>query len=237
MAIVKNASTRTADPYRDSDVIDARAPRVNQAIVAFACLGALISGWWGIASVMGLQLVFGLLLGRRWCLPCLLYFEVIQPRLGEGEVEDSRPPRFANLLGAAFLSGATLFHLAGLHLLGWFLIALVGALAALAAVTGLCVGCSLYKLTARLRGIRPGGVRSIDLVEVGCASSGPLVVQFTHPLCTECQKLESRLMAEGRDIVTVDVSKRRELAHKYNISVVPAAFTVSHDGRVVSRLV
>jgi len=234
---VKNASTRTADPYRDSDVIDARAPRVNQAIVAFACLGALISGWWGIASVMGLQLVFGLLLGRRWCLPCLLYFEVIQPRLGEGEVEDSRPPRFANLLGAAFLSGATLFHLAGLHLLGWFLIALVGALAALAAVTGLCVGCSLYKLTARLRGIRPGGVRSIDLVEVGCASSGPLVVQFTHPLCTECQKLESRLMAEGRDIVTVDVSKRRELAHKYNISVVPAAFTVSHDGRVVSRLV
>ena len=228
---------RTADPYRDSDVIDARAPRVNQAIVAFACLGALISGWWGIASVMGLQLVFGLLLGRRWCLPCLLYFEVIQPRLGEGEVEDSRPPRFANLLGAAFLSGATLFHLAGLHLLGWFLIALVGALAALAAVTGLCVGCSLYKLTARLRGIRPGGVRSIDLVEVGCASSGPLVVQFTHPLCTECQKLESRLMAEGRDIVTVDVSKRRELAHKYNISVVPAAFTVSHDGRVVSRLV
>jgi hypothetical protein len=237
VAIVKNASTRTADPYRDSDVIDARAPRVNQAIVAFACLGALISGWWGIASVMGLQLVFGLLLGRRWCLPCLLYFEVIQPRLGEGEVEDSRPPRFANLLGAAFLSGATLFHLAGLHLLGWFLIALVGALAALAAVTGLCVGCSLYKLTARLRGIRPGGVRSIDLVEVGCASSGPLVVQFTHPLCTECQKLESRLMAEGRDIVTVDVSKRRELAHKYNISVVPAAFTVSHDGRVVSRLV
>ncbi len=233
---MKNASTRTADPYRDSDVIDARAPRVNQAIVAFACLGALISGWWGIASVMGLQLVFGLLLGRRWCLPCLLYFEVIQPRLGEGEVEDSRPPRFANLLGAAFLSGATLFHLAGLHLLGWFLIALVGALAALAAVTGLCVGCSLYKLTARLRGIRPGGVRSIDLVEVGCASSGPLVVQFTHPLCTECQKLESRLMAEGRDIVTVDVSKRRELAHKYNISVVPAAFTVSHDGRVVSRL-
>jgi len=235
VAIVKRA--RTADPYRDSDVIDARAPRVNQAIVAFACLGALISGWWGIASVMGLQLVFGLLLGRRWCLPCLLYFEVIQPRLGEGEVEDSRPPRFANLLGAAFLSGATLFHLAGLHLLGWFLIALVGALAALAAVTGLCVGCSLYKLTARLRGIRPGGVRSIDLVEVGCASSGPLVVQFTHPLCTECQKLESRLMAEGRDIVTVDVSKRRELAHKYNISVVPAAFTVSHDGRVVSRLV
>ena len=234
---MKNASTRTADPYRDSDVINARAPRVNQAIVAFACLGALISGWWGIASVMGLQLVFGLLLGRRWCLPCLLYFEVIQPRLGEGEVEDSRPPRFANLLGAAFLSGATLFHLAGLHLLGWFLIALVGALAALAAVTGLCVGCSLYKLTARLRGIRPGGVRSIDLVEVGCASSGPLVVQFTHPLCTECQKLESRLMAEGRDIVTVDVSKRRELAHKYNISVVPAAFTVSHDGRVVSRLV
>jgi len=166
----------------------------------------------------------------------LLYFEVIQPRLGEGEIEDSRPPRFANLVRATFLSCATLFHLGGLHPLGWFLVALVGALAALAAVTGLCVGCSLYKLTARLRGIRPGGVQSIDLVEVGAASTGSLVVQFTHPLCTECRGLESRLRAEGRDIVTVDVSKRRELAHKYNISVVPAAFTVGHDGSVVSRL-
>jgi len=234
VTIVKRAGT--ADPYRDTDVIDARAPRVNQTVVALACLGALTSGWWGIASVMGAQLILGLLLGRRWCLPCLLYFEVIQPRLGEGEIEDSRPPRFANVLGAAFLSGATLLHLAGLHLLGWSLVAVVGALAALAAATGLCVGCSLYKLNARLRGIRPGGVRSIDLVEVGAASMGPQVVQFTHPLCTECRELESRLRAEGRDIVTVDVSKRRELAHKYNISVVPAAFTVSGDGSVVSRL-
>jgi hypothetical protein len=31
-----------------------------------------------------------------------LYFAVIQPRIGEGRIEDARAPRFANQLGAAF---------------------------------------------------------------------------------------------------------------------------------------
>ena len=46
----------------------------------------------------------GLTLGRRFCLPCLAYFELLQPRFGEGPLEDARPPRFANLVGAIFLA-------------------------------------------------------------------------------------------------------------------------------------
>ncbi|MBA3431226.1 MAG: DUF4395 domain-containing protein, partial [Actinobacteria bacterium] len=216
MRIVENGAGRTADPYADTDVIDERAPRLNQTVVTLVCGVALMSGWWGLASAMGLQLILGLILGRRWCLPCTLYFEVVQPRLGEGRIEDSRPPRFANILGAAFLAVATALHVGGFHALGWLLIGMVAALAALAATTGFCVGCSLYKVSSRLRGIRPGAARKIDLRDVGATSHGPLVVQFTHPLCTECRLVESRLRADGHEIATVDVSKRRELAHKYN---------------------
>ncbi|TME34860.1 MAG: DUF4395 domain-containing protein, partial [Chloroflexi bacterium] len=90
---------RKADPYRDTDVIDARAPRTNQAIVGTLSLLAALTGWWPIFGVLAGQLAIGLVFGRRYCVPCLLYFEVIQPRIGEGPIEDSRPPRFANVVG------------------------------------------------------------------------------------------------------------------------------------------
>src|SRR5207237_860294 len=90
---------RRADPYRDTDVIDARAPRTNQAVVGTLSLLAVLTGWWPILGVLAGQLAIGLVLGRRYCLPCLLYFEVIQPRIGEGPVHDRRPPRVANVVG------------------------------------------------------------------------------------------------------------------------------------------
>lgn len=235
MAIVEK-TRRSADPYTDTDVIDARAPRFNQTVVALVCAAALLTGWWGLGAAMGLQLAIGLVLGRRWCLPCLFYFEVVQPRWGEGEIEDARPPRFANLLGAGVLLVATVFHLVGLHVAGRALTGIVTALAALAAATGLCVGCSFYRLWARARGIRPGATRTIDLAEIGAPATGPVVVQFTHPLCTGCRAVEARLRAEGHDVVTVDVSRRRALAQKYSVTVVPAAFAVDAGGRVVARV-
>ena len=135
-----------AHPYDDTTVIDARAPRTNQAVVALLTLTALATGWWWLASLMGLQLLIGLTLGRRFCLPCLAYFELLQPRLGEGPLEDSRPPRFANLIGASVLLTATLLFLLGADLAGWALVTLVAALASLSAVTGFCTGCWLYRL-------------------------------------------------------------------------------------------
>ena len=133
-----------ADPYRDTTVIDARAPRTNQAVVALMTIAALATGWWVLAALMGLQLLIGLTLGRRFCLPCLAYFELIQPRFGEGPLEDSRPPRFANIIGASVLGTATVLFVAGVSTAGWALVALVAALASLSAVTGFCTGCWLY---------------------------------------------------------------------------------------------
>ena len=147
-------STRLADPYRDTEVIDERAPRVNQAVVGAVSLLAVVTGWWWLYALLALQLALGLTLGRRWCLACVAYFELVQPRLGEGRLEDARPPRFANMVGLVVLSGATVASLAGLDALGTAFGALVAALALLAAATGFCAGCTAYKLGYRLTGRR-----------------------------------------------------------------------------------
>jgi hypothetical protein len=228
---------RTADPWRDTDVIDSRAPRTNQAIIGSLSLVAFLTGWWPILALLAAQLAIGLRFGRRYCLPCLLYFDVLQPRFGEGPIEDSRPPRFANMVGVVFLSAATAAHLAGLAALGWGLGLIVAALALLAASTGLCVGCEMYKIGARLRGIRPGNIVHVDLAELGAErTDGETVVQFTHPLCTDCHTLERELRADGRRVVTVDVSRRPELARKYGVALVPTAVAVGPEGLVTSRI-
>ena len=143
---------RHADPYRDLDVIDSRAPRFNQATIGALSVLAVVTGWWWLLAILAAQLVVGLMLGRRFCLPCLAYFELVQPRFGEGALEDARPPRFANFVGALFLTSATLAYAAGHDLLGPILGGIVAVLALLAAATGFCTGCEAYKLGSLLLG-------------------------------------------------------------------------------------
>src|SRR3954470_4169139 len=143
---------RLADPYRDTAVIDSRAPRFNQATIGTLALVAALLGWGWLAGLLALQLVVALVCGRRFCLPCLAYFELVQPRVGEGPLEDSRPPRAANIVGAVVLSASTLASAAGSEVAGTGLALLVAALALLAAATGFCTGCEAYKLGCRLTG-------------------------------------------------------------------------------------
>jgi thiol-disulfide isomerase/thioredoxin len=227
---------RSADPYRDLDVIDARAPRFNQTAIGVLSLVAFATGWWPLLAILAAQLAIGLRFGRRFCLPCLAYFELVQPLVGEGPIEDSRPPRFANTVGMVALGAAAAFHAAGLSAPGWALGLLVAALALLAAASGFCAGCELYKLAARLRGVRTHVLERVDLAELGATVRSEVVVQFTHPLCSDCRELERRLRREGRDVVTVDVTRHPELARKYGVAVVPTAVAVQPDGTVSLRL-
>ena len=141
-----------ADAYRDTDVIDSRAPRFNQAVVGIVSLVAVLTGWWWLLALLALQLVLGLTFGRRWCLPCVAYFELVQPRFGEGPLEDSRPPRVANMVGASVLTAASVAYALDVIVAGVVLGLLVAALALLAATTGFCTGCEAYKLACRLTG-------------------------------------------------------------------------------------
>jgi hypothetical protein len=151
---VKRHAARLADPYRDLDVIDSRAPRSNQVVIGTLALVAVVADWPWLLGVLALQLVVGLTFGRRYCLPCLAYFELVQPAFGEGELEDARPPRFANMVGAAFLGAAFVAYVSGVEIVGAILGVVVAALALLAATTGFCAGCEAYKLGHLLTGRR-----------------------------------------------------------------------------------
>jgi len=226
---------RRADPYRDGDVIDSRAPRFNQSVIAITSVLAVATGWWPLLALFAAQLAIGLRFGRRWCLTCLAYFELIQPRFGEGPIEDSRPPRFANLIGAVVLGAASLAYVVGLTAVGAALGVLVALLAALAAATGFCAGCETYRLGARLWGIRSRLLERVDPADLGSLTERAIVA-FTHPLCTDCHELEARLAASGERVVPVDVSRRGDLARKYGIAAVPVAVRVDAGGHVTERI-
>ena len=145
------------------------------------------------------QLGIGLRFGRRDRLPCVAYFELVQPRFGEGEIEDSRPPRFANQVGFVVLTSATVAHAAGLTIIGNSLGLIVAGLAAVGRNDRLLRGCEMYRIGAQLRGIRRREIDRVELAELGepQGSGGPgeLVVAFSHPLCTECRTVLDELAA------------------------------------------
>jgi hypothetical protein len=229
-------AARKADPWRDTDVIDKHAPRFNQAVTGVVALLGALFGWPLAWALMAGQLLIGLTLGRRFCLPCVAYFTLVQPRIGEGPLEDSRPPRLANMMGTAFLGAAALAWWLGAPAVGTALGGLVAFLALLAASTGLCVGCELYRLSARLRGVSPRHHSVIDPADLNGTRGGTAYVEFTHPLCSECREWEERLRPRPEPLVKLDVSHRPDLARKYGIAVVPTVLRVAPDGAVLERL-
>ena len=84
--------------------------------------------------------------------PILVYRRLVRPRLAPpADLEDPRPPRFAQTVGLAVTGVGLLLALAGVP----WAVEISGGLALIAAVLnaafGLCLGCELYLLLARLR--------------------------------------------------------------------------------------
>ena len=76
---------------------------------------------------------------------------LVRPRLGPpAELEDPRPPRFAQAVGLGFAAVAVLGYAAGAGLLGAVATGAALAAAFLNAAFGLCLGCELYLLGRRL---------------------------------------------------------------------------------------
>ena len=128
--------------------VDVDVPRFNQGLVALLSgLAFLLDQPW-IVAVVAVILGLSWLDGARLGLFTRLYVGMVRPRVrpeGPVELEDARPPRFAQLLGTIFLGTATVAFALGASTLGWALTLLVTALAALAASTRICVGCLVYE--------------------------------------------------------------------------------------------
>ena len=134
--------------------IDPRGPRFNQTVLALSLLLGFVLQVPVVAPIFAFVLFLGAAFGPRYGPFLRIYAELVKPRLAPPtELEDPRPPRFAATVGVVFLSAATLSFLAGATALGWALALIVAALAGLSAVTGICVGCEIYLLVARRRGV------------------------------------------------------------------------------------
>jgi hypothetical protein len=119
-----------------------------------ALLVGFLADWRPVIPIFAGVLLLGAAFGSRYGPVLRFYIEVIRPRLGPpSKLEDPRPPRFAAAIGVVFLGSATVALLAGVPSLAWGLSLIVAALAGLAAVSGICIGCELYLVLARRRGL------------------------------------------------------------------------------------
>jgi hypothetical protein len=147
LCAMTSTATETPTP------IDPRGPRLNQGVLTVALLVGFLADWRPIIPVFAIVLLLGAAFGPRYGPVLRFYKEVIRPRLGPpDELEDPRPPRFAAAVGVLFLGAASVALVAGATGVAWALALIVAALAGLAAVTGLCIGCELYLVLARRRG-------------------------------------------------------------------------------------
>jgi hypothetical protein len=218
------------------NTIDSRAPRTNQLLVSSAVLIAYLVDAPIVLPAVAAVLVFGVLAGPRYILSYQLYFRLIQPRLGEGRVEDARKPNFAQLMGAGGLLVAHGLISAGLGTAGWLLTGGLAAAALYSVARDFCLGCKTYELLAKLRGVTRWRASRLEPADVGLDPAGTTVVEFLHPMCHDCQLWQRRLQERGEPFVTVDVSQRPDLADRYGIALVPTVLEVAPDGLVLRQL-
>ncbi len=139
--------------------VDHSALRANQAfIIAFLVLGFLFNILW-LAAVVSAVMLLGTAFKRPGFAP--IYTGLLKP-IGwvRPDVlnDNPEPHRFAQGFGGTVLAIAVLGFALGSAVLGWALVWLVIALAALNLFAGFCAGCAVYYWLHRLNA--PGFVKA-----------------------------------------------------------------------------
>ena len=133
--------------------IDVRGPRFSAAITFVVLSAAFLLRNVGVLAFQVVVFAVAAIAGLRWS-PYGNVFRFLKRRLDWGAPPATEPeagPRFSQLMGLLFSGGGLVAILLGATGLGWGLVLVVVALSALLAATGLCVGCEVYALGARLR--------------------------------------------------------------------------------------
>jgi hypothetical protein len=131
--------------------------KVNQAILMTVIVVGYVAGlaYNPVAYVIPVLAVMMLaaVASPSLNVPRLLYLRllkpsgIVKPRVVQ---EDPAPHRFAQLVGAIFLTAASVFVFTGLLLVAWVLAWIVAALAFLNFAFNICVGCIMYAQLVRL---------------------------------------------------------------------------------------
>ena len=136
-------------------MIDPRGPRFTAAVTLVQLAVALLVPTSVAVVIVALQAAFfltGVALGVQRTPTALVFKTLIRPRLAPpAELEDARPPRFAQGVGLAFTLVALIAFASGAVLVAQVAIGFAVVAALLNAVFGLCLGCELYLVGLRLR--------------------------------------------------------------------------------------
>lgn len=131
--------------------VDPRAPRFGQAITATLLVLGVVLGSpvfvYAVAVILATSALSGWRLDLYGFLWRTLAMRVVEPT----EPEPAAPHRFAKLVGATGTVLASVFLLVGLDLAGYAVALAIAAAAALAATTGICLGCRMYRSVALFR--------------------------------------------------------------------------------------
>jgi hypothetical protein len=147
--------------------IDPRGPRVGAGITAALLVGVLLLDGAPVAALVLLAVVaasflLGAVRGPQGTWQGALFKAVVRPRLAPPtELEDPRPPTFAQLVGLVITGAGVLLGLLGVGPAVPVAAGLALVAAFLSSAFGLCLGCELYLLGLRLR------------ARVGTATGGP----------------------------------------------------------------
>ena len=126
-------------------MIDPRGPRFAAWITSFVLAAVLVTGSGWLLAAQAVVFV----LGAAGYNPYALFWKRFLKRTPPVELEDARPPRFAQVVGLAFAVVGVLGFVAGAVTVGLVAAGLALAAAFLNAAFGICLGCELYLLVKR----------------------------------------------------------------------------------------
>lgn len=151
-------TVQTSPASTTVDQVDVRGPRFAAWATTAVLLSVLVTSAFssGAAALLlaAQAVVFGVgpLAGPRRHPYGLLFARLVAPRLGPVTEREPVPPlRFAQLVGLLFAVVGVAGFATGAHLLGVIATAFALAAAFLNAAFGICLGCQIYPLAARLR--------------------------------------------------------------------------------------
>lgn len=140
------------------DQVDVRGPRFVAWVTTVVVVATLIASALSpvaAAFILGLQAVvfaIGAVQGPRKHPYGLIFASLVAPRLGPVSEREPVPPlKFAQLVGFVFAVVGAVGFASGLELLGLVATSFALVAAFLNAAFGICLGCQLYPLIARLR--------------------------------------------------------------------------------------
>ena len=126
------------------------AASLTVVVLAAALLGSPSAGTTVLIAVQTAVFGVGALAGPGRTPYAWVFRAFVRPRLGApGEVEEARPPQFAQAVGLAFAVVSLAGYAAGVPLVGAVAAGLALGAAFLNAAFGFCLGCEMYLLLKR----------------------------------------------------------------------------------------